>query len=164
MDPFPLAASWKQLPDELRRLLETGAGSFASTATAFLDAIPNQEQYFARACEILNTINAVSKTANDLRIVTEKTIGFRLNAAFTLYWLYREYNIHVNPFVSHFVEVCQNESRPSGGLRDAEKLRKARFKLIMGILGGEGGKVWLSENSSVLGLLSLLHHFEGTYG
>jgi len=133
-------ASFAQLPDELRRLLETVTGSFASTATSFLNAIPNPEQHFARACEILNT---VSNTANEWRPI-ERAIGFRLNAIFTLYWLYREYDIRLNPFASHFVEICETDRRPPNGSAkesQVDRLQRARSKMIMGILGGEGSKL-----------------------
>ncbi|KAF3940606.1 hypothetical protein ABW19_dt0209466 [Dactylella cylindrospora] len=134
-------ASFAQLPDELRRLLETATGTFASTATKFLDAIPNPEQHFARACEILNT---VSNGSNDWRPI-ERTIGFKLNATFTLYWLYREYDVRMNPFVSHFVEICEAERGPPplGSEKESQmdRLRRARCKMMLAILGSEGSKL-----------------------
>ncbi|EWC44169.1 hypothetical protein DRE_06994 [Drechslerella stenobrocha 248] len=61
-------ASFAQLPDELRRLLETATApaTFASTATKFLDAVPNPEQHFARACEILITLTTAIAGARRL--------------------------------------------------------------------------------------------------
>ncbi|KAK6530148.1 hypothetical protein TWF694_003516 [Orbilia ellipsospora] len=144
-------ASYSQLPDELRRLLETVTSPFASTATKFLDAIPNPEQHFTRACEILITLIATA-TPNSTPATSEwrpmeKNIGFRLNATFTLYWLYREYDVLLNPFRSHFVETCEAEKARMGNLgpgeRDTagERLRRARLKMLLAILGGEGSKL-----------------------
>ncbi|KAJ6258880.1 hypothetical protein Dda_5775 [Drechslerella dactyloides] len=145
-------ASFAQLPDELRRLLETATATFASTATKFLEAIPSPEQHFARACEILITLTAtttsaastgVSHGSGDWRPM-EKGIGFQLNATFMLYWLYREYDIHLNPFRSHFVETCEAErARPTSSEKwsGIDRLRKARCKMLLAILGGEGSKL-----------------------
>ncbi|KAF3922363.1 hypothetical protein AA313_de0201862 [Arthrobotrys entomopaga] len=144
-------ASYSQLPDEFRRLLETVTSPFASTAAKFLDAIPNPEQHFTRACEILMTLIATaspnSTPATSEWRPMEKNIGFRLNATFTLYWLYREYDVLLNPFRSHFVETCEAEKARMGNLgpgeRDTagERLRRARLKMLLAILGGEGSKL-----------------------
>ncbi|KAK6500197.1 hypothetical protein TWF481_010546 [Arthrobotrys musiformis] len=154
-------ASFAQLPDELRRLLESVATPFSSTATKFLEAIPNPEHHFARACEILITLTTVngpggiaggssngttggSSGGNDWRPM-EKNIGFRLNATFMLYWLYKEHDIHVNPFRSHFLETCEAEKGRyvnTGEKESAvERLRRARCKMLLAILGGEGSKL-----------------------
>ncbi|KAK6337383.1 hypothetical protein TWF730_002784 [Orbilia blumenaviensis] len=148
-------ASFAQLPDELRRLLETVTVPFASTATKFLEAIPNPEQHFARACEILITLTTVNgpgginggavahATTGDWRPV-EKNIGFRLNATFMLYWLYKEHDVHVNPFRSHFLESCEAEKGRNVSLekeRPEERLMRARCKMMLAILGGEGSKL-----------------------
>ncbi|KAK6530913.1 hypothetical protein TWF281_007746 [Arthrobotrys megalospora] len=146
-------ASFAQLPEELRRLLETVTAPFASTATKFLEAIPNPEQYFARACEILITLTTVNGPGGisgggaggggDWRPM-EKNIGFRLNATFMLYWLYKEHDIHVNPFRSHFLETCEAEKgRSTGAEKESavERLRRARCKMLLAILGGEGSKL-----------------------
>ncbi|KAF3909806.1 hypothetical protein ABW21_db0201917 [Orbilia brochopaga] len=147
-------ASFSQLPDELCRLLETATASFAVTATKFLDSIPNPDQYFARACETLITLtttmaNAASTAASNGAIgdawrPLDKNVAFRLNATFVLYWMYREYDIHVNPFRSHFVETCEAErtrlqSPEKEGALD--KARRARYKMLLAILGGEGSKL-----------------------
>ncbi|KAK6355915.1 hypothetical protein TWF718_000294 [Orbilia javanica] len=152
-------ASFAQLPEELRRLLETVTAPFASTATKFLEAIPNPEQHFARACEILITLTTVNGPGGisggggqlnggaggggDWRFM-EKNIGFRLNATFMLYWLYREHDIHVNPFRSHFLETCEAEKgRYVAGEKESavERLKRARCKMLLAILGGEGSKL-----------------------
>ncbi|KAF3931936.1 hypothetical protein ABW20_dc0101232 [Dactylellina cionopaga] len=148
-------ASYAQLPDELRRLLESVTAPFASTATKFLEAIPNPEQHFTRACEILITLISTATNGNsssngasgasDWRPM-EKNIGFRLNATFTLYWLYREYDVRLNPFRSHFVETCEAETakgKPVVSEKENanERLRRARLKMLLAILGGEGSKL-----------------------
>lgn len=150
-------ASFAQLPEELRRLLETVTAPFASTATKFLEAIPNPEQHFARACEILITLTTVngpggisggggssSGGGGDWRPM-ERNIGFRLNATFMLYWLYKEHDIHVNPFRSHFLETCEAEKGRyvTAGEKESavERLKRARCKMLLAILGGEGSKL-----------------------
>ncbi|KAK6515053.1 hypothetical protein TWF506_007405 [Arthrobotrys conoides] len=166
-------ASFAQLPEELRRLLETVTVPFASTATKFLEAIPNPEQHFARACEILITLTTANgpggvcggggtggglpgSNGGDWRPM-EKNIGFRLNATFMLYWLYKEHDIHVNPFRSHFLETCEAEKgRYVIGEKESavERLKRARCKMLLAILGGEGSKL------SDLSAKDFYHNFE----
>ncbi|KAF3158387.1 hypothetical protein TWF225_010015 [Orbilia oligospora] len=161
-------ASFAQLPEELRRLLETVTAPFASTATKFLEAIPNPEQHFARACEILITLTTVNGPGGvsggglsgggggDWRPM-EKNIGFRLNATFMLYWLYKEHDIHVNPFRSHFLEACEaDKGRYAAGEKESavERLKRARCKMLLAILGGEGSKL------SDLSAKDFYHNFE----
>ncbi|KAK6332897.1 hypothetical protein TWF696_002916 [Orbilia brochopaga] len=150
-------ASFAQLPDELCRLLESATATFAATATKFLEAIPNPDQHFARACEILITLTTTSTASTgtpstgasngsgDAWRPLEKNVAFRLNATFMLYWLYREYDIHLNPFRSHFVETCEAERArlPSSSEKESafDRLRRARYKMLLAILGGEGSKL-----------------------
>ena len=86
----------------------------------------------------------------------ECLIAFVFNAEYMLFQFYRQYEIQMNPFLSHWVEVIRDwerapardphdgkqKARPTTTIRSVDlDIFSARVQLVRGILAGEGAKV-----------------------
>jgi hypothetical protein len=161
--------STAHLPADLLSELLPFSESFEATSTRFLTRLArDDEDTFPRVCELHNTLDLLSASPAPMRHLVElrggggqgqlasvggntnqdaeDLLGFMLNAEFVLYALYDEYELLLNPNLSHWVSICREFERHarghSGGdwgLRD--KVLKIRAAFVRGILGEQGVNV-----------------------
>ncbi|KAI9764219.1 MAG: hypothetical protein M1840_008609 [Geoglossum simile] len=153
------------LPSELAVLLTKYGDTLNGSTGAFISQL-NPDDHFTVACQLLNTLVDLEtrgdETEDMFRAALQRgqplatselhecLIAFVFNAEYTLFQLYRQYEIRMNPFLSHWVEVIRDWERTPGRdgkqrARPATTIRgvdldifSARVQLVRGILAGEG--------------------------
>jgi hypothetical protein len=102
------------------------------------------------------TVVADSRARTATPELHECLVAFVFNAEYMLFQFYRQYEIQMNPFLSHWVEVVRDwertsdrdlhdgkqRARPATATRTVDSdIFSTRVQLVRGILAGEGVKV-----------------------
>ncbi|KAI9767051.1 MAG: hypothetical protein M1839_004641 [Geoglossum umbratile] len=159
------------LPPELAVLLTKYRDTLSESTVAFASQL-DPDDHFTAACQLLNTLVDLETRGDETedmfrtalqqgQLLTtselhECLIAFVFNAEYMLFQFYRQYEIRMNPFLSHWVEAIRDWERASARdphdgkqkARAATTIRSvdldifsARVQLVRGILAGEGVKL-----------------------
>ncbi|KAI9868019.1 MAG: hypothetical protein M1813_006764 [Trichoglossum hirsutum] len=159
------------LPPELAILLTKYRDSFNESTVTFASKI-NPDDHFTTACQLLNTLvdletrgdqtedmfcNALQRGESLTRTELHECLAaFVFNAEYMLFQFYRQYEIRMNPFLSHWVEVIRDWEKTFGrdphdskqqatsttAIRNVDlDIFSTRVQLVRGILAGEGVKL-----------------------
>ncbi|KAH0541591.1 hypothetical protein FGG08_003939 [Glutinoglossum americanum] len=159
------------LPPELAVLLTKYRDSFDESTVTFASKL-NPDDHFTTACQLLNTLvdletrgdqtenmfyNALQQGESLSRTELHECLAaFVFNAEYMLFQFYRQYEIRMNPFLSHWVEVIRDWEKTFGrdfhegkqkaktttAIRNVDlDIFSTRVQLVRGILAGEGVKL-----------------------
>lgn len=169
---------------ELLGVLLPFTDPFQDTSARFRSRIAGDADTFPRVCELHNTLDLLAESKKPMRHLwdlhatgarggaspvpsspdstkdAEDLLGFMLNSEFLLYELYREYEVSLNPSLSHWISICRDfdkytrehaEGNSEWGLRD--RVLKIRATFVKGILDDQGPNVTSPSRSLFLELI-----------